>query len=501
MKISAVGIELIKRFEGLELESYQDIAGIWTIGYGHTETAGPDQRITEREAEQLLKQDLTPRERAVDDLTNVSINQNEFDALVSFVYNVGIEAYRGSTARRRLNRGDRLGAADALTWWNKATVNGVLVQVNGLTRRRAAERALFLTPVEPIAVNSGDRIEENSRVTPIEEAPRRASLGESRTLQGATVAGGAGAAAATMGRESAEDLDQLEENIESGTRLTVEPHQDPLEETGEASIVRDEPPTDIFTFDDGADDQASDESDEVTADGAADEAPPSDSDTESDPEVDAETIDDAEDDTETVDCVPVGSVEETPLDEIVNAIEDVIDSDETTDAAGTNETGSDAFDGSDALPECPVEVTVDETSDEPGEQPVEEISGSDTVGLDTEDLSSTEEPDTEEPDTEELDTEELDAEELESEGTDAVQSESSEDAPGDGDAPLQEEQNETNDNEGELIEGVEQPLDRPSKHEQHAADAQIQLALLVLIVLSAVYIIYARIEDWWNFRR
>lgn len=149
MKTSDAGVALIKKFEGLELESYQDIAGVWSIGYGHTETAAADQVVTEAEAEALLLRDLGARERSVADLVSVPLNQNEFDALVSFIYNVGANAFKGSTARKRLNRGDRIGAAEALTWWNKATVDGVLREVNGLTRRRAAERELFLRPVMP----------------------------------------------------------------------------------------------------------------------------------------------------------------------------------------------------------------------------------------------------------------------------------------------------------------------------------------------------------------
>lgn len=224
MRTSPSGIELIKRFEGLELEAYQDIAGIWTIGYGHT---GPDvepgMRISERDAEELLKRDLKPREQAVDGAVKVSLNQNEFDALVSFVYNVGAAAFRGSTALKRLNRGDRIGAADALTWWNKATVGGVLREVLGLTRRRAAERALFLTPTEPLRMNDPEDIEENSRVEAIEDAPRRGNIAESRTVQGAAIAGGAGVASSTMGRDNAEELDQIETNIETGQGMTENP--------------------------------------------------------------------------------------------------------------------------------------------------------------------------------------------------------------------------------------------------------------------------------------
>ena len=212
MKTSQRGIDLIKQFEGLELEAYQDIAGIWTIGYGHIETARPGMRITEREAEALLQRDLKPREQAVGRIVSVPLNQNEFDALVSFVYNVGIEGFRRSTARRRLNSGDRVGAADALTWWNKATVGGVLREVTGLTRRRASERALFLTPVNPPIVRDARQVDANSRMEPFEDPPRRGTLAGSRTVQGATVAGGAGAAASSMGRQSAEELENIEEN-------------------------------------------------------------------------------------------------------------------------------------------------------------------------------------------------------------------------------------------------------------------------------------------------
>ncbi|MCB2112610.1 MAG: lysozyme [Parvularculaceae bacterium] len=223
MKISDAGIELIKRFEGLELQSYRDIAGVWTIGYGHTETAGPDQRISESEAEDLLRRDLAARERAVDQLTSKPLNQNEFDALVSFVFNIGAQAFKNSTVRKRLNRGDRLGAADAISWWNKASIEGVLREIPGLIRRRAAERARFLTPVKPPIVRKPEELAENSRVTPIEDPPRRESLGDSRTIQGAAVAGGAGAAASTIGRDSADELNQVETNIEDGTGLTEKP--------------------------------------------------------------------------------------------------------------------------------------------------------------------------------------------------------------------------------------------------------------------------------------
>ncbi len=223
MKISQIGVDLIKRFEGLELESYQDIAGIWTIGYGHT---GPEveagQKLSPAEAEALLRHDLISREKAVSRLTNVPLNQNEFDALVSFVYNVGATAYSESTARRRLNKENREGAGDALTWFNKARINGVLRPVAGLTRRRAAERDLFLTPTEAVSQRS-ENIDDNSRISAVEDPPRRGSFGDSRTVQGAAVAGGAGVAASNMGQDASAELDSIETNIENGTGMTETP--------------------------------------------------------------------------------------------------------------------------------------------------------------------------------------------------------------------------------------------------------------------------------------
>jgi lysozyme len=150
MRTSRNGVDFIKRWEGLETKAYRDVAGVWTIGYGHTEgfrdgRFGPDAKIKAFEAETLLREDLTPREDIVARLVKVQVNQNEFDALVSFEFNTG--GLHRSTALRRLNNENRLGAAEALTWWNKATIAGEIVTVPGLVRRRAAEAVLFLKPV------------------------------------------------------------------------------------------------------------------------------------------------------------------------------------------------------------------------------------------------------------------------------------------------------------------------------------------------------------------
>lgn len=196
MKINAEGLALIKAFEGLETEAYVDPVGIWTIGYGHIQGVQPGDRLTEQEAEALLLKDLIEYERGVERIVKVSINENEFSALVSFAFNVGINALKSSTALKRLNAGDRLGAAEALTWWNKGRVNGKLVELPGLTRRRAAEKALFLKPVFGAIPKPAPSVEESGRVTPDGESPnRREKLTESRTIKGAGTAGAAGAAA------------------------------------------------------------------------------------------------------------------------------------------------------------------------------------------------------------------------------------------------------------------------------------------------------------------
>lgn len=141
MRISENGIKLVKSFEGLKLVAYKCPAGIWTIGYGHT---GPDvtpgQVITQAQADALLARDLERFEAGVARLVKVPMTQNQLDALVCFSYNLGLGALQGSTLLRLLNAGDYAGAAAQFPRWDKA--GGKVLP--GLTRRRAAEQALFL---------------------------------------------------------------------------------------------------------------------------------------------------------------------------------------------------------------------------------------------------------------------------------------------------------------------------------------------------------------------
>ena len=141
MKISNKGLNLIKDFEGLKLTSYLCPANVWTIGYGST---GPHVKegmtITEQEAEDLLKEDVSKFEECVNQAVEVDLTQDEFDALVSFSFNVGCGAFMGSTLLRLLNAGNKQAAAQQLLRWDKA--GGKVLA--GLARRRAAERQVFL---------------------------------------------------------------------------------------------------------------------------------------------------------------------------------------------------------------------------------------------------------------------------------------------------------------------------------------------------------------------
>jgi lysozyme len=139
-KTNAAGIKLIKEFEGLRLEAYKDIVGVWTIGFGHTKNVKPLQKITEQEAEQLLKEDLSRFEKYVNKPEWAWLNENQFSALVSLAFNVGSfqTGLKGALITREPNR-----VTERMVLYNKA--NGQVVP--GLVRRRQAEIELFNTPV------------------------------------------------------------------------------------------------------------------------------------------------------------------------------------------------------------------------------------------------------------------------------------------------------------------------------------------------------------------
>ena len=147
MRLSKQGLALIKQFEGCSLTTYKDSAGLFTIGYGHLIGDGktlPDiakYKLTQKQADMLLQYDIVPKEKAVVRLCPVILTQNEFDALVSFTFNLGAGALQRSTLRQKLNRGDKAGAAKVLLRYNRA--GGKVVR--GLVRRRMAEYKLFMS--------------------------------------------------------------------------------------------------------------------------------------------------------------------------------------------------------------------------------------------------------------------------------------------------------------------------------------------------------------------
>ena len=148
MSVNKATLDLIKQFEGCKLTAYQDIVGVWTIGYGTTAAAGlgitpaKGMTITQERAEDLLRQGVDKFAATVDALITASVNTNEFGACVSLAYNIGPNAFSKSTVLRELNAGRKEKAAAAFRMWNKA--DGHVIK--GLVNRRESEIELFLTP-------------------------------------------------------------------------------------------------------------------------------------------------------------------------------------------------------------------------------------------------------------------------------------------------------------------------------------------------------------------
>ena len=139
MNISVEGISLIKKFEGCELEAYQDSVGVWTIGYGHIKDVKQGDKINQDEAENLLEEEMPEYEGYINDMVEVSLEQCQFDALVSWVYNLGPTNLSSSTLLKVLNEGEYDEVPFQIKRWNKA--GGKVLE--GLTRRREAEALLF----------------------------------------------------------------------------------------------------------------------------------------------------------------------------------------------------------------------------------------------------------------------------------------------------------------------------------------------------------------------
>ena len=139
MKISLEGIALIKKFEGCKLESYKCSAGVWTIGYGSTKLITENMSITQEEAEKLLVKDIAVFEQEIEKVVEVPLHQHQYDALVSWTFNLGGANLNASTMLKVLNKGAYEDVPYQIKRWNKA--GGKVLE--GLTRRRLAESLLF----------------------------------------------------------------------------------------------------------------------------------------------------------------------------------------------------------------------------------------------------------------------------------------------------------------------------------------------------------------------
>lgn len=149
-EVSKNGVALIKHFEGFSATKYDDGVGVMTIGYGHAikKTEVFNKPISMQEAEAILVKDLAAVDAAISKWVTVPLNQNQYDAIGSFIFNLGAGSFAGSTLLKKLNAKDYEGASKEFIRWNKGRIKGVLVEMPGLTRRRLAEQKLFTTGPE-----------------------------------------------------------------------------------------------------------------------------------------------------------------------------------------------------------------------------------------------------------------------------------------------------------------------------------------------------------------
>ena len=145
MKAGTKAIELIKRWEGCKLEAYQDQVGVYTIGYGATgEGIEKGSKWTQEQADKALDTRVAALAKALTKALTGATTQGQFDAFISFAYNIGFTACINSTAFKQHNKGLFKDAAIAITWWNKITLHGMKVYNEGLNRRRLDEKSVYL---------------------------------------------------------------------------------------------------------------------------------------------------------------------------------------------------------------------------------------------------------------------------------------------------------------------------------------------------------------------
>ena len=211
MKLGPKGRKLIKSFEQLRLTAYNtDGAGVWTIGWGHTSRAGPPKvfrgmTITRKEADAILARDLAWAERAVNELVTVDIQQEQYDAMVSLVFNIGVPGFRRSSVLRHTNARRWAQAARAFALWNKA--KGRVLP--GLIRRRAAEAALYAEAQNREKLAEAEQYESHD----VEQQQGKPMWQSKTAFAGLTnVAGGAAVVTSTVAQTKG-DLDVITDGM------------------------------------------------------------------------------------------------------------------------------------------------------------------------------------------------------------------------------------------------------------------------------------------------
>jgi lysozyme len=147
-RVSRAAIDLIKRFEGYRRKAAQLPDGRWTIGHGHTRTARAGAEVSPEDAEALLFYDLIAITHGLNEIVYSPLTQNQFDALSSFAFSIGLDSFQESGVLKRLNEGALIQAACAMELWRKAEIGGERIVIDALVRRRSVEKTLFLTPVD-----------------------------------------------------------------------------------------------------------------------------------------------------------------------------------------------------------------------------------------------------------------------------------------------------------------------------------------------------------------
>jgi len=191
--VSEDGIALIKKFEGLHkvgkdglIHSYRCPAGVWSIAWGHTKGVRSGMKITVEEAEQFLRNDLADCGKVIKKHVHVPLSQGQYDALVSFVFNIGGgKNFLSSTLLKKLNKGLYDECPEQIMRWNKARVEGKLQPLRGLTRRRSAEAAIFSRDAQLPSDDGGPEMPQK----PSASAPK--PLAKSKTMAGVGIAGAA----------------------------------------------------------------------------------------------------------------------------------------------------------------------------------------------------------------------------------------------------------------------------------------------------------------------